>query len=210
MKVFYEILVVLHVIGVTAIGWGIFSEVRKSPRGVNVAMLHGASLQVLTGILMVGLHDKTGDEPLSQAALDARNANPVLTTRAPHKLANGTIIDIQRSRGTRDNDYLISREMQKTVNFTGIASVREQDMAMTDGMGAIPERWREHLGTTDVAIIACRKILLRLARDLQQGKEPYAASHGDAYRVRPVDILSNESDFITLYEKHFDLSLGQV
>ena len=69
MKVFYEILVVLHVIGVIAIGWGIFSEVRKSPRGVNVAMLHGASLQVLTGILMVGIHDKTGDEPLSHATV---------------------------------------------------------------------------------------------------------------------------------------------
>ena len=150
------------------------------------------------------------DQPMTEQQVVRANASPENLTWQHHELKDGTIIDCWRPQRQKGNDYLIDRRMQRYDNFTGIASGREQDMAMTDGMGAIPERWREHLGTTDVAIIACRKILLRLARDLQQGKEPYAASHGDAYRVRPVDILSNESDFITLYEKHFDLSLAQV
>jgi hypothetical protein len=105
---------------------------------------------------------------------------------------------------------LIDRRMQKHDNCTGIASGREQDMAMTDGMGAIPQRWREHLGTTDVAIITARKILLRLARELQEGKEPHAPHHGAAYRVRPVDIVSEEGDFIKLYEKHADMAMATV
>lgn len=66
---------------------------------------------------------------------------------------------------------------QRTTQYLGIASGREQDMALTDGMGAIPERWGEHLGTTDVAIITARGMLLRLARELQGGKEPYAPHH---------------------------------
>ena len=69
MKAFYEFLVVLHWVGITAIAWGIFSEFRHSPRKVNAAMLHGASLQIVTGVLMVGLHDKTGEPALPMGSI---------------------------------------------------------------------------------------------------------------------------------------------
>jgi hypothetical protein len=83
-------------------------------------------------------------------------------------------------------------------------------MAMTDGMGFIPERWREHLGTTDIAIIAARRILLKLARDLQNGIEPFAPHHGNLYHLRPIDIASEIEDFETLLERHGDLALAKV
>jgi hypothetical protein len=83
-------------------------------------------------------------------------------------------------------------------------------MAMTDGMGFIPERWREHLGTTDIAIIAARRILLRLARQLQAGQEPYAASHGELYHVRPIDVLSAAEEFEQLLVEHGDMALARV
>ena len=83
-----------------------------------------------------------------------------------HELRDGTIIDTPRPKRNRDTDYLIDREPQRTTQYLGIASGREQDMALTDRMGRIPERWREHLGTTDVAIITARRMLLRLAREL--------------------------------------------
>src|SRR5262249_24447649 len=53
----------------------------------------------------------------------------------------------------KDNNYLIDREMQRTVNFTGLPTNRVQDAAMTDSMGPIVDRSDEHLGTSDVAII---------------------------------------------------------
>src|SRR5438105_15404392 len=43
------------------------------------------------------------------------------------------------------NDYLIDRQMQKTVNYSGIRGISEQDMAMTQSMGAIYDRSQEHL-----------------------------------------------------------------
>jgi len=57
MKLFYELLVALHVVGVVAIAYGFFKELHAGTRGINPAMLHGASTQVLTGILMVGLRE---------------------------------------------------------------------------------------------------------------------------------------------------------
>jgi len=149
-------------------------------------------------------------EPLPEQQRIRANASPENLYREAHELKDGTIIDCWRPQRQRGNDYLIDRRMQKYDNYTGIASGREQDMAMTDGMGAIPERWREHLGTTDIAIITARKVLLRLARDLQEGKEPYAPAHGDVYRVRPIDIISTEADFSKLYEQNANLTMATV
>ena len=57
---------------------------------------------------------------------------------------------------------------------------------MTDTMGSstTAPRWMEHLGTTDRAIIRMRRRLIQGARDLQEGIEPYAASHPESFRVR--------------------------
>jgi hypothetical protein len=57
MDIVYSLLVVLHVVGIVAIAFGFFKELRNKTFGVNVAMLHGASTQLLTGILMVGLRE---------------------------------------------------------------------------------------------------------------------------------------------------------
>src|SRR5438094_817282 len=71
-----------------------------------------------------------------------------------------------RQTRNKDNDYLIDRDMQRDVNFTGLPGNRTQDAAVTESMGTIYDRGREHLGTSDTAIIFMRRYLLRLARDL--------------------------------------------
>ena len=62
-------------------------------------------------------------------------------------------------------------------------------------MGPIYDRRKEHLGTSDLAIITARRRLLNLARELQQGIEPFPASHGDLYRVRAMDVNTALDDF---------------
>lgn len=57
MEILYTALLVLHFVGIVAIGYGFFKELAKKTFGVNVAMLHGASTQLLTGVLLVGLHE---------------------------------------------------------------------------------------------------------------------------------------------------------
>jgi phthalate 4,5-dioxygenase len=87
------------------------------------------------------------------------------------------------------NDYLIEREMQRTKSFTGIPGIGNQDLAMTEGMGPVVDRSREHLGTSDLAIIRIRRELLQAARALQQGVEPYAAQHPEVYHIRPTSAV---------------------
>jgi phthalate 4,5-dioxygenase oxygenase subunit len=82
------------------------------------------------------------------------------------------------------NDYLIDRHKQRTVNYSGMESVPVEDTAMVESMGAIFDRSTEHLGSSDLAIIATRRRLLNAARDLAHGLEPYPAAHPEAYRVR--------------------------
>ncbi|MEK7215972.1 MAG: Rieske 2Fe-2S domain-containing protein [Chloroflexota bacterium] len=90
-----------------------------------------------------------------------------------------------------DNDYLIDRAVQRTTSMTGIKSVPAQDRAVTDTMGPIYDRTKEHLGTSDTVIIAVRRHLLRMARGMLTGEAPRAAGDPDVYRIRPVDMLLN-------------------
>lgn len=68
MDIFYSALVILHLVGIVVIFFGFFRELVRKTYGVNVAMLHGASMQLLTGILMVGLRESGLAE--SEEALD--------------------------------------------------------------------------------------------------------------------------------------------
>jgi phthalate 4,5-dioxygenase len=83
------------------------------------------------------------------------------------------------------NDYGIDRESQRTETFTGIPTIRLQDSAMTTSMGPIFDRTKEHLGTTDSAIIQARRLLLSAAKALRdQGTPPPGAENPDLFRVR--------------------------
>jgi hypothetical protein len=94
-----------------------------------------------------------------------------------------------QAKANKHNDYLIDREAQRTNSFTGIPSIPQQDRMVTESMGAITDRTREHLCSSDVAIIQLRRRLLDMAKALEDGIEPSAASHGKVYRIRPLDVL---------------------
>jgi hypothetical protein len=87
------------------------------------------------------------------------------------------------------NDYLIDRDMQKNVNFTGIEILADEDYSVQESMGVVTPRQNEHLGTTDVGIIKSRRRMLKEATELQDGIEPYSAANGSAYNIRSGDVL---------------------
>ena len=97
-----------------------------------------------------------------------------------------------RTKENRSNNYLIDRSLQRRHSYTGIKSTQAQDMAMTDGMGAIVDRSQEHLGTSDMAIIRMRRALLRAAKQLEQGVEPFGPAHPQDYRVRSAALVLPE------------------
>jgi phthalate 4,5-dioxygenase len=87
------------------------------------------------------------------------------------------------------NDYLIDRDAQRTKTFSGIDNGSTQDRATQESMGPIYDRSQEHLGASDSAVIMMRRQLIKLAEDLQQGIEPFAAGQGEIFRLRSAGML---------------------
>jgi hypothetical protein len=92
---------------------------------------------------------------------------------------------------TLANDYKIDREAQrKNESYTGIPGVRQQDMAVTETMGPIYDRSREHLGTTDQMIIRTRRKLIATAKALREnGVVPPGVDTPDVYLQRSGEVI---------------------
>ena len=88
------------------------------------------------------------------------------------RLIPGTYIP----QGNRANDYLMDRDLQRRGSFTGIPSAQLQDLAVQESQGPIADRTKEHLGTSDTAIVKCRRRLLEVAKKFaNDGTVPTAA-----------------------------------
>ncbi len=85
------------------------------------------------------------------------------------------------------NDYFIDRDLQKNKTYTGIKGVNTQDYALQEGMGPICDRSKEHLGTTDKAIIAARQLLLEAMDAIEQGGSPRGTDPATYRTVRAYD-----------------------
>ena len=92
-----------------------------------------------------------------------------------------------KTKRNKDNDYLIDRERQKTKTFTGIIGINTQDIALQEGMAPIVDRSKEHLGTSDRAIIAARQLLLEATTDVEEGRTPRGVAPETHREVRPYD-----------------------
>lgn len=78
-----------------------------------------------------------------------------------------------------DNWYEQDAEMMKTENLSGIRGILTQDHAVSETQGRILDRTREHLGTSDVAVVAWRRQMLRASKKLQSDGEAPAAVNLD-------------------------------
>jgi hypothetical protein len=78
----------------------------------------------------------------------------------------------------------------------------DQDRAIQESMGPIYDRRKEHLGTADGAVIAARRNLLKLAREVEQGIEPWLATHPEPYRVRSMDVNTDLADLDSVVNEH--------
>jgi phthalate 4,5-dioxygenase len=91
------------------------------------------------------------------------------------------------------NHYQIDREKQKAENFTGLGpNFVVHDSVATETMGPLYDRSKEHLGTSDRAVIAVRNYLLRTVKDFTNGAEPPNLVTDPAQnRFSHVDVLND-------------------
>jgi phthalate 4,5-dioxygenase len=87
-----------------------------------------------------------------------------------------------RAAGNRRNMHLQDRVAMKEGNWSGVQGIRAQDRAVTEAMGPITPRWREHLGMGDIAINRFRHRMLEAVRAFQAGGEPIGVDPSIPYR----------------------------
>jgi nitrite reductase/ring-hydroxylating ferredoxin subunit len=84
-----------------------------------------------------------------------------------------------------------------TENFTGMGrNFNVHDAFATESQGAIQDRTKEHLATTDLAVAAARRMMLRAIEDIKAGKDPVgvvrSAEANDFHDLRSFDVLVRE------------------
>lgn len=112
---------------------------------------------------------------------------------------NGTgWFDRFRPLATFENDYRMDRASQRRDSYTGIPGIHMQDKAITESMGPVLRRSREHLGSSDVMVIKLRRRLLAAARALAaEGLAPPGVDDPDVYQVRSGGVvLPDGADWI--------------
>jgi phenylpropionate dioxygenase-like ring-hydroxylating dioxygenase large terminal subunit len=101
-----------------------------------------------------------------------------------------------RPVANRDNDYLIDRAKQKSGrHYNGVRGLAMQDASVQESMGPIADRTKEHLRSTDRAIIIARQRLLKAGNDVKKGDQAPGLSP-EAQLVRSASfILPVDADF---------------
>lgn len=88
------------------------------------------------------------------------------------------------------NDYLLDRELQRDVRYSGVPGVAAQDCAVQESMGAISDRATENLGVADAGIARVRRFYLDAARNLRDNQaQPPGVDKPGAFMVRPAGVL---------------------
>ena len=74
------------------------------------------------------------------------------------------------------NDYGFDPHEQMHHTYTGMGDdINVHDQWAVESMGAIQDRTKEHLGASDKAIAAYRRLLVRSIRDVSEGRKPLLA-----------------------------------
>jgi phthalate 4,5-dioxygenase oxygenase subunit len=112
-----------------------------------------------------------------------------------------------RSKRNKANRYLQDRESMKTWSFSGMGRIfNVQDSAIVEGSGPIVDRTQEFLGSSDRAIIAARRQVLRAIRDVQAGNEaPHVIRNQEANRFAHLlvvsEVITDGSDWQSFWKK---------
>ena len=107
------------------------------------------------------------------------------------------------------NRYLQDRDAMKTKTYAGMGSgFQAHDAFATASQGAIQDRSEERLVSSDKAIVAARKLMVKAIRDVQEGKDPlHVIRSASANRFRHFmvisDMIPSSADW-RQYAKHLE------
>jgi phthalate 4,5-dioxygenase oxygenase subunit len=124
------------------------------------------------------------------------------SVRQAHLTWSGTVkgVDLDdeyRKIRTKENNWMQDREaMRRGESFSGITGVNNEDFTVQESMGALYDRRKEHLATSDVAVIRMRRLMLDSVRAFSERGEPplglrepfdYAKLHAEEKTI-PIEV----------------------
>jgi len=81
MEFIYNLVVILHFIGLASLVGGFIVQIKSADKGVNAAMLHGALTQLVTGLIMVGMVEGGAvDDELNMTKISVKLAIVLVVT----------------------------------------------------------------------------------------------------------------------------------
>jgi phthalate 4,5-dioxygenase oxygenase subunit len=156
------------------------------------------------------------DEHHMLVVIGGRRAPPLTVDKHGQPLP-GAVVELNVLANTTDwhgrfrlannprNDHLIDRKVQREKNYTGIQGIPVQDQAVTESMGPIVNRTKEHLGTSDRMIMLTRRRLIRASVAFtEQGVIPSGVDTPEVYRFSRAGymLLPKERDWLEAYNQH--------
>lgn len=117
--------------------------------------------------------------------------------RARHEAWAGMTLGVDidpatwRPRQSRANNWLQDRDAMRRGSWSGLGGVAVEDFAVEESMGPIFDRSKEHLGTSDAAVIRMRRLMIESARRLvTDGTPPHGLrEHVDFRRLRAQEAM---------------------
>ena len=97
-------------------------------------------------------------------ALSKGERQAMIEGHGVHVLVDKNYVPLQN----KSNDYLMDRDAQRSgLYYSGIKGIGMQDASLQESMGAVQDRSRENLVSTDNGIIMARQRLMKAAKALQ-------------------------------------------
>lgn len=114
-----------------------------------------------------------------------------------------------KPRRNAENDYGYDPAEQKTLTYTGMGEdINTHDQWAVESLGTIQDRTQEHLGTSDKAIIANRKLLFAAIEAVGRGEEPPITPRMESpetmYGPVAIDTVAPAADWKTAWKKTAD------
>ncbi len=122
-----------------------------------------------------------------------------------------------RLESNAENEYLIDRDVQQSKSYSGIDTGHIQDTMVTETMGVISDRTKEHLGTSDKMVSQTRRRIIKAVKHYTEtGETPKSVNDPLVYHKVTSGMMNlpKEADWLAEAEiktdamiKHYGLEL---
>lgn len=141
------------------------------------------------------------DENTWTYALEYCPDRPFTSDEIEYYRAGGSIQPVMipgtfTAQQNKSNGYMMSRELQRAGNLSGVPTIAMQDGAVQESMGAITDRTREHLGSADIGVVTARRVVLAAARALSKDNTTPPGIDPASQHLRAASVfLPNDADW---------------